>query len=236
MADCKKIIEEISQGRLSNKELDDILERLNAEKQRRVAAGKLETLEQELFEEGVLMARDADIKRRIDKRNALRNIIVENHFMEMAERADQAVDDPSLGVEAVLVGVNSPFEGSGRSIDAITNAIMRSYTGGFIADLNSSGLMRAFNNMSEDLEREVARVIADLNMPEPTRAVQASSEAKQLGEIMFKYQRAALQRENREGSYIQLKAGRVVRSSHNPAKIIKAGREDWKAYIRNKLD
>lgn len=236
MADCKKIIEEISQGRLSNEELDDILERLNAEKQRRVAAGKLETLEQELFEQGVLMARDADIARRIEKRNRLKNIIAESRLMEMAERADQAVDDPSLGVEAVLVGVNSPFEGSGRSIDAVTNAIMRGYTGGFIADLNSSGLMRAFNNMSEDFEREVARVIADLNMPEPTRAVQASSEAKQLGEIMFKYQRAALQRENRAGSYIQLKAGRVVRSSHNPAKIIKAGREDWKAYIRNKLD
>lgn len=236
MADCKKIIEEISQGRLSNEELDDILERLNAEKQRRVAAGKLETLEQELFEQGVLMARDADIARRIEKRNRLRNIIVESKLMELADRADQAVGDPSLGVEAALVGVNAPFEGSGRSVDALTNAIMRGYTGGFIADLNAAGLTRAFNNMTEDFERQVARVVADLNMPTPTRAVGASEEAQKIGEIMFKYQRAALQRENRAGSYIQLKAGRVVRSSHNPAKITKAGRDDWKAYIRDKLD
>jgi hypothetical protein len=236
MADCFKIINQISAGRLSDDELNDILERLNEEKRVRQARGQLEDLESQLFERGVLMARDADLARRIEKRNRLRNIIVENRLMELSERADQATDNPSLGVEAALVGVNAPFEGAGRSIDALTNAIMRGYSGGFIADLNSANLMRTFNTMSEDMERQVSRVLADLNLPEPTRAVEASADAKRIAEIMFKYQRAALQRENRAGSYIQLKAGRVVRSSHNPAQMTKVGREEWKNYIRNRLN
>ena len=236
MADCFKIINEISAGRLSDDELNDILERLNEEKRVRQARGQLEDLESQLFERGVLMARDADLARRIEKRNRLRNIIVENRLMDLARRADEATNDPSLGVEAALVGVNAPFEGAGRSVDALTNAIMRGYSGGFIADLNSANLMKAFNTMSQDMERQVARVLADLNMPEPTRTVEASADAKRIAEIMFKYQRAALQRENRAGSYIQLKAGRVVRSSHNPAQLAKAGREEWKNYIRNRLD
>ena len=236
MADCFKIINEISAGRLSDNELNDILERLNEEKRVRQARGQLSDLEGQLFERGVLMARDADLARRIEKRNRLRNIIVENRLMELSERADQATNNPSLGIEAALVGVNAPFEGAGRSVDSVTNAIVKEYLGGFIADLKSTNLMRAFNTMSEDMERQVARVLADLNLPNPTRAVQASADAKRIAEIMFKYQRAALQRENRAGSYIQLKAGRVVRSSHNPSLLSKAGREDWKNYIRNRLD
>lgn len=236
MADCFKIINEISAGRLSDDELNDILERLNEEKRVRTARGQLEDLEEQLFQRGVLMARDADLARRIEKRNRLRNIIVENRLMEMAERANEAVGDPSLGIEAALVGANSPFTGAGRSIDALTNAIMRSYAGGFIADLNKAKLNRVFNTMSENMELQVVRVLADLNMPEPTRAVDASTDARQIAEIMFKYQRAALQRENRAGSYIPLKAGRVVRSSHNPAQLAKAGRDEWKNYIRNRLD
>jgi len=236
MADCFRIIKEISADRLNDDELNDILERLNEEKRVRIARGQLQDLESQLFERGVLMARDADLARKIEKRNRYRNIIVENKIMEMTERADQAINDPSLGVEAILVGVNSPFEGAGRSVDALTNAIMRSYAGGFIADLNSSDLMRAFNTMSSDMEREVARVLSDLNMPEPTRAVKASQDAVLIAEIMFKYQRAALQRENRAGSYIQLKSGRVVGSSHNPALLSKAGRDEWKNYIRDRLD
>ena len=236
MADCFRIINEISAGRLTDDELNDILNRLNEEKRVRQARGELDNLEDRLFERGAEMARDQDRARLEQKRNQLRNIIVESRLMERIRLADEATGDPSLGLESALVGVNTPFEGSARSIDSVTQAISKSWLGGLIADLKGANLIRTFDNMAEDLERQVARVLADLNMPQPTRNVEASPEANQIGEIMFKYQRAALHRENRAGAYINTKAGRVVRTSHNPALLVRAGRDKWKEFIRNRLD
>lgn len=236
MADCFKIIDEISAGRLSNDELNDILERLNEEKRVRQARGDLQNLEADLFQRGQLMARDADLARRIEKRNALINIIKENDLIETARRAHAATGNPRLGIEAKIVGVNSDFTGAKASIDYLASAIGKAWAGGLIADLRKAKLLNMFNNMDEDTALRVSRVISDLNTPNPTRAADPSVDVQRLGEIMFKYQRAALQRQNEAGAYIGTKSGRVVSTSHNPSLMIKAGEVEWKNYIRNRLD
>lgn len=236
MVDCLETIRSVNAERLSDAELKKLLKDLEDEYKRRKARGDLNRLEESMFEQGILMIRDADLNRRIEKRNRLINIVVGARLKELARRADEMTGDPSLGLEAALVGTNSTFDGAKRSVDALTNAMMNSYMGGLIADLTSANLLTRFNNMSGEFERQVIRVISDLNMPEPTRSVDASPDAKRIGEIMFKYQRAALIRENQAGSYIPLKQGRVVRTSHDNAKIVKAGKDAWKDFIRPKLD
>ena len=236
MANCFDEISRVNAGELSDEELREILDRLETEYKRRKARGDLGALEQGMFEEGILMIQDADLARRIEKRNRLINIIKEEQIMEQARRADELVGDPSLGVEGVLVGVNAPFEGASRSVDALTGSIMNSQMGGMIADLSSAKLLQRYNTMTGDFEREVARVISDLNTPNPTRNVGASADAQRIGEIMFKYQRSMLVRENQAGSYIRLKTGRVVRTSHDAAKLAKAKIDGWKDFIRNRLD
>jgi hypothetical protein len=156
--------------------------------------------------------------------------------MALAERADEMTGDPSLGLEAALVGVNAPFEGATRSVDSITGALVNSYAGGMIADLKKAGLLTKFNNMKGDFERQVANVLGDLNLKTPVGVAEASADAKAMGKILFKYQRAALQRENQAGSYIMLKEGRVVRASHDQRRLVKVGPDEWKNYIRGKLD
>ncbi len=236
MADCLKIADEANKGRLSDDELDEILTELNAEKKARQAAGALDQIESAIFERGLLIAKEAEIAKKIEKRNRYMNILKEQKLMALAERADEMTGDPSLGLEAALVGVNAPFEGAARSVDSITGALVNSYAGGMIADLKKAGLLTKFNNMKGDFERQVANVLGDLNLKTPVGVAEASADAKAMGKILFKYQRAALQRENQAGSYIMLKEGRVVRASHDQRRLVKVGPDEWKNYIRGKLD
>ena len=236
MADCLKIVDAANKGRLSDDQLDEILTELNAEKKARQAEGALANIESSIFNRGLVMAEEAELARKIEKRNRYMNILKEQKLMALAERADEMTGDPSLGLEAALVGVNAPFEGASRSVDSINNALVNSYAGGMIADLKKAGLLTKFNNMKGDFERQVANVLGDLNLKTPVGVAEASADAVSLGKILFKYQRAALQRENQAGSYIRLKEGRVVRASHDQRRMVKAGPDEWKSYIRDKLD
>ena len=236
MADCLKIADEANKGRLSDDELDEILTELNAEKKARQAAGALDQIESAIFERGLLIAKEAELAKKIEKRNRYMNILKEQKLMALAERADEMTGDPSLGLEGALVGVNAPFPGASRSVDSITGALINSYLGGMIADLKKAGLLTKFNNMKGDFERQVANVLGDLNLKTPVGVAEASADAKAMGKILFKYQRAALQRENQAGSYIRLKEGRVVGASHDQRRLVKVGPDEWKNYIRSKLD
>ena len=236
MADCLKIVDAANKGRLSDDQLDEILTELNAEKKARQAEGALANIESSIFNRGLVMAEEAELARKIEKRNRYMNILKEQKLMALVQRADEMTGDPSLGLEAALVGVNAPFEGASRSVDSITNALVNSYAGGMIADLKKAGLLTKFNNMKGDFERQVANVLGDLNLKTPVGVAEASADAVSLGKILFKYQRAALQRENQAGSYIRLKEGRVVRASHDQRRMVKAGPDEWKIYIRDKLD
>jgi hypothetical protein len=236
MADCYNVLNRTNAGRLTDQELRQMLKDLEYEYKVRKASGDLGSLEKSMFEQGVVMIQGADLNRKIEKRNRVINIVRESRLLRQAELADEMVGDPSLGIEGALVGVNAPFEGASRSVDSLTNAIMNSYMGGMIADLRAAGLLKRYTTMRSDFEREVARVIADLNSPNPKGNVTDNAAARQIGEIMFKYQRASLVRENAAGSYIRLKEGRVVRASHDPSRMAKVGRDAWKDYIRDKLD
>lgn len=236
MPDCLRILDQINAGRLDDNELAEILEILQREKRAREAAGALEGLEQALFETGTKLVREIEIAAKIKKRNELINIVKENYLLTMAERADQAVGDPSLGIEAALVGANAPFDGSRRSVASIAAGIEAEYLGGIIADLKAAKLNDQFNTMSADFELEVWRVISDLNSRTRNPNLDVSESAKKIGAILFKYQRAALQRENAAGAHIRLKDGRVVRGVHRASEMSKLGRDAWKNEIRGRLD
>ena len=236
MADCLKVVDAANKGRLDDSQLEEILIELNAEKKARKAESALSDIESAIFEKGLLLAKNAELAKKIEKRNRYLNIIIEQRIMSTVEAADELVSDPSLGLESVLVGTNAPFAGASRSTDSINSGLVGAYLGGFIADLKKSGLFIKFNNMKGSFEREVANVLGDLNLKTPVGVAEASADAKSLGKIMFKYQRAALLRENKAGAFIRLKEGRVVQASHDQRRMVKLGADEWKNYIRGKLD
>lgn len=239
MADCLAEIDKANAKRLSDDELVEIIEELQAEKKARQAAGRLDEVEEAIFERGNNLIKDADIARKIERRNRYINIMVEQKAMARADAADKLTGDPSLGLESLLVGVNAVFDGSSKSVDSINQGLVSEFMGGFIADLKASGLHAKFNNMKGDFELEVSRALGNLNTPNPKPRAElpdVSVDAQKMAEIMFKYQRQALQRENKAGAYIRLKEGRVVGSSHDIRRMVKAGKAEWVQEIDKRLN
>ena len=250
MKSCLVDITKANNGRLSDEQLKQIIKELDAEKKARGAQKGLKSAEDAIFNRGLVMAKDAEIAAKIEKRNRFMNILKEQKIMTMVRRADEMTGDPSLGLDAVLVGTSRAFEGAGRSVDSLNGALMGEYAGGLIADLRKAKLLVQFNNMKGDFEREVANVLGDLNRKDPKgvmeikeklddgteRVISISKEAKQLAEILFKYQRAALKRENIAGSFIKLKEGRVVTASHDQRRMVKQGKEAWSKYVNENIN
>jgi hypothetical protein len=235
MDKCIAIAKTAAQGNLNDKQIDSMIKELRSEKQRRSAQPSLDTLEADLIQNGRIVSEQATLAAKIERRNRFINIVVEQKIMELVRRAEEATGDGSMGLEALLGGANSPFIGSRDSVDAMTGALTNQYFGGMMADLRKKNLMVQFNSMKGEFELEVAEALGDLNMKRPG-GVQVSADARGIAEVVFKYQRRAMERENRAGGYILLKEGRVVRQSHRPDRMVKAGLDEWKAEIRNKVD
>ena len=235
MADCFDKVKEAFGERLSDQEIEDMIQELQDVQTSRAVNDGLESVEGAMFRKSEVIAGEAELAAMIEKRNRLKNILVEQNLTRLVNAADEATGDPSLGLEAALVGVNAPFEGAQRSVDSLTNGLMNEYTGGLIADLRKSNLLSQFNNMKGEFELEVSRVIHALNTPDGT-VPKVSPEADQIGRTMHKYQRASIDRMNREGGHVRRKSGYVVRQSHKPERMAKAGPEKWKQTIRPLLD
>lgn len=235
MADCLKIIEEVSAGRLNDDELEEIITELQDVQKTRAVNDGLESVESAMFKKSQVIAEETELAAMIEKRNRLKNILVEQNLTRLINAADEAVDNPALGLEAALVGVNAPFAGAQRSVDSLTNGLMNEYTGGLIADLRKANLLAQFNNMKGSFELEVSKVIHALNTPDGVMP-KVSAEAVAIGKTMHKYQRASIDRLNREGGYVRRKSGYVVRQSHRPERMAKAGVDKWKQTIHPLLD
>lgn len=235
MADCFANIKEAFGERLSDEEIKGMIEELQSVQDSRAVRDGLESVEAAMMKRGEVIAEEAEIAAMIEKRNRYKNILVEKNLLSMIEAADEMTDNPSLGMEAALVGVNAPFDGAQRSVDSLTNGLVGEYAGGLIADLRKANLLTQFNNMKGDFEADVGRVIYALNTPDG-ELPRVSSEALEIGRVMHKYQRASIDRLNMEGGYVRRKSGYVVRQSHKPERMAKAGPDAWKRAIRPLLD
>ena len=85
MADCLKIVDAANKGRLSDDQLDEILTELNAEKKARQAEGALANIESSIFNRGLVMAEEAELARKIEKRNRYMNILKEQKLMALVQ-------------------------------------------------------------------------------------------------------------------------------------------------------
>lgn len=229
---CRNLAEEIAAGRLEKDDLDALMERLE---QTRKAYEGLDGLDARLLDKGRAIAAEVDAAAMIEKRNRLKNIVSENNLMTMIEAADVAVENPRLGLEAAMGGINAPIEGAQRSVDKVAQGLKNRWNGALVHDLKAKGLLKKFQKMKGDMERDVARALYDLNSPEPS-GVDVPKDAMEIAKIIKKYQDEAKARVNKAGGYIRDRSGYVVRQSHDSAKMLRNGPDAWKAMIRNKLD
>lgn len=166
----------------------------------------------------------------IEKRNALLN----------ARRRAELVgyirstwsDRPDLGLESFLVGTNVARPGARRSVAAEQKQLSQAYIAGFLHDLDAEGL-RPFLTKG-DLDADIADALWRMGMDKPLDGL--SKEAQGIAKIMQKYQETARIDANRAGAFIRKLPGYVVRQSHDPYKIQRAGFKQWRDEILPLLD
>lgn len=166
----------------------------------------------------------------IEKRNALLN----------ARRRAELVgyirstwsDRPDLGLESFLVGTNVARPGARRSVAAEQKQLSQAYIAGFLHDIDAEGL-RPFLTKG-DLDADIADALWRMGMDKPLDGL--SKEAQGIAKIMQKYQETARIDANRAGAFIRKLPGYVVRQSHDPYKIQRAGFKQWRDEILPLLD
>lgn len=166
----------------------------------------------------------------IEKRNALLN----------ARRRAELVgyirgtwsDRPDLGLESFLVGTNVARPGARRSVAAEQKQLSQAYIAGFLHDIEAEGLKPFLTK--GDLDADIADALWRIGMDKPLDGL--SKEAQGIAKIMQKHQETARIDANRAGAFIRKLPGYVVRQSHDPYKIQRAGFKQWRDEILPLLD
>ena len=140
-----------------------------------------------------------------------------------------------LAIEAKLVGVNLPFLGNRRSVDAQYIALRRQIVGGFAADLERAGLMKVF--ASRGIEDHWTDELFELNKGDLGKpGLTKDAQALAIANIVRKWQKQSMAMLNREGAWIRSYSGYVTRTSHDPDAIGRAGMTKWVNETFDKLD
>jgi len=139
----------------------------------------------------------------------------------------------ALGIQALLSGTSAIYTGARKSIDAVGKSIEQGTQGLFIQRLEEDGLVAAFQSRvhERNIAIEMWEVTAEGGRPGRSGDVQAQQIAAHIKEM----QNNLVNRANRAGAGIKPIPGYIVRQSHNQRKIRRAGFEDWKKVIIDKL-
>jgi hypothetical protein len=219
---------------LTDDEIDEIVSELQRTLDARKAEAKLDSLDRDLLNRADELAQEKVEAEKIRRRNHLLNIKRDAELMQTVSEADQAVGDPSLGIEARTVGVNAPFARSRQSVDARADALLRQYLGGMAADLREQDVFTQYN--ANALERELAIELEQITLPDGQPGKSGSQDAVKLARIVDKYRKQAIARENRAGAWIKPLPGYITRNTHDMTAMRREGFEAWRDHILPLLD
>ncbi len=182
----------------------------------------------------------ADLKRAaaIERRNKIMNLKKRVSRRRFYEEAPDVGKTPGqiIGLEAKLVGVNTPFSGSRLSVDAQYRGLNAELQQGLAVDLDKLDLFEYARRGDDD--RAIAQELAELNSnkPDAEPGVTGNARARQVAGIIHKYQKQSVDGLNRAGAWIGEYDGYIARTSHDPDRIRRVGRDAWKAKILAELD
>lgn len=227
--DCVEEIRASGGGKLSDAEIEQILDSVLRKAKRTSPIGALDP--DGLRIAASMLADEARKASALEKRNQLINM--RNRIGRRQRIA--AAGEPVLGFRAEIHGVNTPLEGGRFSAQAEWRARERGYVAGVTRDLQRAGL---FNSVRAGaLEREWTRELFELSKGgDGSPGISGSAEALTIACIFHRYQNAAKTALNRAGAAIGDYSGYITRTSHDMDKIRRAGLEPWKAAIKPLLD
>lgn len=233
--DCADVVKQ-ALGRALSKEEAAVLNDVMAEVQKRARKAERTASAGASAEEAILKAaddyaQDMAAAAVIEKRNAALNL---KKRLEVADYVkSRFADNPALGLEAVMVGVNRAEAGARFSAAAQQRELKGHYIGGALADLEKAGVRELL--ASGDLDRDVARALYALDNPN-VAPFKGPKQAQQIAEILHKWQEVARVDANLAGAWVKKMPGYIARQGHDVYKIRSAGYEAWRDAILPKLD
>lgn len=252
---CVARIKETVGADLSEAEIREIIGNVRR-KQRRIMR------ESPLIDNGEAMMRAATevgdeekLAALIEKRSRAINVLRKNENLRYLKA--NFANRESRGLQALMVGIEGKEQGAALSQDAMGKGIGLGYLGGFVNELRQRGvlgyltegaLIRAGQliglfkdraNRYRQLERDLTQEL--FNITEPDRAIHTNNpKAKEIAEVLHKYQNLAVKDQNDAGAWIGKIAGYIVRQSHDQLKIRGRGTDadfvKWRDFILPKLD
>ena len=230
--DCIGAIREAAGFDLTDDQIEQILSEIDRRAKAKKAEGDLSTLDDRILESATDMAGDIEEAGLIEKRNRLINIKKEAELRNFVNLVEAETNRPDLALRAKNVGVKTPFQGARESVDARGKAMLDGYMGGIIADLRRENLLDVFN--SRELDRPIARELWEISKGK--KGVVKDRTARRIAEVIDKYRKASMARENRAGAWRKRVEGFVVRQNHDMHKLRRAGFEAWRDAILPRLD
>jgi hypothetical protein len=212
--------------------LEDIQLRADRMRRERVDLSQAELLRAAAREAGA----EAEMAARIEARNAKLNLVKRINRREFYESAPTVGGRPGtvMGLEAKLVGVNTPFAGSRLSVAAQQNALRRDYMAGLTTEFERAGLYETMR--SGLIDRAIARELFEMTREGGQPGVTGSDPAKQAANIINRYQTLAREGLNREGGWVGQYDGYIARTAHDPDKIRQGGFAAWRGKALDGLD
>lgn len=213
---------------LSEKELDDVLGQMR-ERQARLMAGGIDPSIASA-QAGREIADTLKAAAAIERRNAAINLKVRTEALDYIQTTWN--DDPAEGIFALLYGSPKARFGSRASANAAQDANFRKYTAGVAGELEAAGLFDVLRR--GEMDRDVARAMWSIG--DEAALKRLPEQAVAIAKTLQKWQEVARLDGNRVGAWTGKLDNYVVRQSHHPDRLAKAGEAAWKAKIQPRLD
>jgi len=153
------------------------------------------------------------------KRNALINLNLRLKAVDYVRR--NFADDPALGVEALMTGVNRDIAGSRFSVSAEQTNLFNHYGTGLVADVHKVGAWKEFVRGVYDLD--ISRALSRLSNAEDDLG-DLAPEAAGIARAIRKWQNEAWKDANDAGAFIGKDPSYITRQMHDMFRIRQASK------------
>jgi hypothetical protein len=217
-SDCiKSIASMVKKKTLTDVQANEITMRMDRLARQRMATKniKLDAALKEI--EGEILA-GLKFEQKVNERNRLLTIKAKRDVTAYVEK----FKTPGEGLQAYLEGGLQNVEGARLSVDYRARSLYHQYFGGFTAELEKAGLIKAFR--SGKLDKAIYQELSELNSTGGKPGSSGSAEAQQIASAYNRVHKDMVARQNRAGAYIQQTEGYVMRQTHDTGEIQKLGR------------
>lgn len=176
-------------------------------------------------------ARDVSIAAQVTRRNAALNKLA--RITEDAVMKETWGDAPGDGLKALLGGVASGRPGSRSSVGADQLARVNHYVQTLATRMEMEGVHGVF--VSGTLDREVWQAVEQMEKSAPDMKG-IPVEAQNIAKVIVEQSEYARLEANKHGADIGKLPGYLMRQTHDMYKIDRAGWDEYRAFVMDRLD